>query len=73
MLRDRDPALIESWVPLGRFGQPDDYAQAVLFLASDQARFITGQTLAVDGGTLAASGWYRRYQAKGWTNMPDRP
>jgi 2-hydroxycyclohexanecarboxyl-CoA dehydrogenase len=73
MLRDRDPALIESWVPLGRFGQPDDYAQVVLFLAGDQARFITGQTLAVDGGTLAASGWYRRYQGKGWTNMPDRP
>jgi 2-hydroxycyclohexanecarboxyl-CoA dehydrogenase len=73
MLGGRDPELIESWVPLGRFGQPDDYAQVVLFLASDQARFITGQTLAVDGGTLAASGWYRRYQAKGWTNLPDRP
>ena len=60
MLRNRDPALIPSWVPLGRFGQPDDYAEAVLFLAGDRARFITGQTIAVDGGTLAASGWYRR-------------
>ncbi len=73
MLRDRDPELIASWVPLGRFGVPDDYAQVVLFLAGDQARFVTGQTLAVDGGTLAASGWYHRYQAKGWTNLPDRP
>lgn len=73
MLAGRDPALVASWVPLGRFGDPSDYAAVVLFLASDQARFVTGQTLAVDGGTLAASGWFRRYRAKGWTNLPDHP
>lgn len=73
MLGDRDPALIPSWVPLGRFGQADDYAQAVLFLAGDGARFITGQVLAVDGGTLAAGGWYRRVGVDRWTNMPDQP
>lgn len=73
MLRGRDPALVESWVPLGRFGQPDDYAAVVEFLTTDAARFVTGQTLPVDGGTLAASGWYRRTDGKGWTNMPDRP
>jgi NAD(P)-dependent dehydrogenase (short-subunit alcohol dehydrogenase family) len=73
MLGDRDPALIESWVPLGRFGHVDDYADVVLFLASDQSRFVTGQTIAVDGGTLAASGWYRRASGKGWTNLPDSP
>jgi 3-oxoacyl-[acyl-carrier protein] reductase len=36
--------------PLGRFAQPDEIAPAVLFLASAQACYITGQTLAVDGG-----------------------
>jgi 3-oxoacyl-[acyl-carrier protein] reductase len=36
--------------PLGRWGQPEDVADAALFLASDAARFITGVTLPVDGG-----------------------
>jgi 2-hydroxycyclohexanecarboxyl-CoA dehydrogenase len=73
MLGGRDPALIESWVPLARFGHVEDYAEVVLFLASDQSRFVTGQTIAVDGGTLAASGWYRRASGQGWTNLPDHP
>jgi len=73
MLRGRDPELVPTWVPLGRFGQPDDYAAVVEFLTSDAARFVTGHTVPVDGGTLAASGWYRRSDGKGWTNMPDRP
>lgn len=72
MLRGRDPELVPTWVPLGRFGDPDDYARVVQFLASDGAQFVTGQTLPVDGGTLAASGWYARADGKGWTNMPDR-
>lgn len=37
-------------VPLGRVGLPEEVASAVLYLASDEAAFITGQTLAVDGG-----------------------
>ncbi len=42
----------ESRVPLGRLGEPQDMADAVLFLASPQARYITGQTLHVNGGML---------------------
>ncbi|GIH71344.1 SDR family NAD(P)-dependent oxidoreductase [Sphaerimonospora thailandensis] len=73
MLRGRDPGLIPLWIPLGRYGEPDDYAAVVEFLASDEARFVTGHTIPVDGGTLAASGWYGRKDRKGWTNMPNEP
>jgi 2-hydroxycyclohexanecarboxyl-CoA dehydrogenase len=71
MLRGRDPDLIRTWIPVGRFGRPDDYAAVVESPASEDARFITGHTIPVDGGTLAASGWYARADRKGWTNMPN--
>lgn len=45
-------------VPLGRLGDVDEIASAAVFLASDMARYVTGQTLHVDGGTQAAGGWY---------------
>lgn len=44
---------IEGMHPLGRMGTPEEVAAAILFLASDEASFITGQSLAVDGGWLA--------------------
>jgi NAD(P)-dependent dehydrogenase (short-subunit alcohol dehydrogenase family) len=40
--------------PLGRLGTPDEVAEAILYLASDQAGFSTGTSLVVDGGTTAA-------------------
>jgi NAD(P)-dependent dehydrogenase (short-subunit alcohol dehydrogenase family) len=51
-----DPARLQSFmarIPLGRLGQPEDLVGPVIFLASDMARYVTGVTLAVDGGFLA--------------------
>jgi 3-oxoacyl-[acyl-carrier protein] reductase len=42
---------------MGRFGEPEEVARAALFLASDDASFVTGHTLAVDGGYLAGGLW----------------
>jgi NAD(P)-dependent dehydrogenase (short-subunit alcohol dehydrogenase family) len=61
------------WVPVGRMGQPDDQAAAILFLASDLSRFVTGQVLAVDGGTGNAGGWFPTTRRGGWTNRPVDP
>jgi len=73
MLRGRDPAMVRHWSPLGHFGQPDEYADVVVFLASELSRYVTGHVIPVDGGTIAASGWYLRASGRGWTNMPDLP
>ncbi|KVQ44173.1 short-chain dehydrogenase [Burkholderia territorii] len=62
-------AHIPRWIPLGRFGAAGDIAGAALFLASPLAAWITGTTLHVDGGALAAAGWYRDPNGF-WTNMP---
>lgn len=45
-------AAVEAGTPLARFGAPEDIASAVLFLASDRATYVTGQTLLVDGGRV---------------------
>ena len=49
-VRNAAEAEIKKRIPVRRFGQPEDVAQAVLFLASDAASYITGQVLRVDGG-----------------------
>lgn len=48
-----DPARAGAMLPVGRVGKPSDIANAVAFLVQDASNFITGQILAVDGGTLA--------------------
>jgi len=54
---ERVTATIEH-TPLRRLGEPEDVADVVVFLASEQARFITGQTIYVDGGISAGSSWW---------------
>ncbi|MCC8141615.1 MAG: 3-oxoacyl-[acyl-carrier-protein] reductase [Lachnospiraceae bacterium] len=49
-LSDSAKDSLKAQIPLGRMGQPQDIANAVAFLASDQASYITGQVLCVDGG-----------------------
>jgi 3-oxoacyl-[acyl-carrier protein] reductase len=61
-----DTALTQAWpeetraslvkqVPLGRLGKPEDIASLALFLASDEAEFITGATLNINGGLFIGS------------------
>lgn len=60
---------IGNWVPMGRFGAPRDHGELAAFLASDAAGWITGESIRVDGGTLASAGWFRRSE-KRFTNVP---
>lgn len=57
------------WIPLGRFGVPSDAAGCAVFLASDLSAWVSGTTIHMDGGALAAAGWYRTPNGR-WTNLP---
>ena len=48
--KDKVASIIQSAVPMNRFGTPEEMADAAIFLCSERARFITGSTLVVDGG-----------------------
>jgi NAD(P)-dependent dehydrogenase (short-subunit alcohol dehydrogenase family) len=72
-------------IPLLRWGEPEDVAAAACFLAGDEAAWITGVTLNVDGGTLASRGrggpeaireelrWAQAYAASGERRLPGEP
>ena len=54
--RRADPAnykLMVSRIPLGRYGEPDEVAYGVLYLASDESAYVTGSELVIDGGWTA--------------------
>ncbi len=53
-LSDEQREALTGQIPLGRLGQPEDIARAVAFLASDEAGYITGETLHVNGGMFMA-------------------
>ncbi|QOV95759.1 SDR family NAD(P)-dependent oxidoreductase [Novosphingobium sp. ES2-1] len=69
MIPPENRAHEERWIPLGRFGRPSDCAGAALYLASPLAAWVTGSAINIDGGALAAAGWYRTPQGE-WTNVP---
>ncbi|MDR1675466.1 MAG: 3-oxoacyl-ACP reductase FabG [Tannerella sp.] len=50
MTKDLDQAALKATIPLGRFGQPEEVAALVGFLASDRAAYITGEVVSINGG-----------------------
>lgn len=60
---------IQRWFPIGRFGTPDDSAGAAVYLVSGLSRWVTGTTIHVDGGALAAGSYYRTPR-NNWTHLP---
>ena len=52
VLSDKVKEQAMNQIPLGRFAEPEDIANAAVFLASDKASYITGQVLLVDGGMV---------------------
>ena len=68
-IRPEHQAHTPRWIPLGRFGTPEDMAGCAVFLASELSAWVTGTTIHADGGALAAGGFYRTPSGR-WTNVP---
>jgi 3-oxoacyl-[acyl-carrier protein] reductase len=69
LIPPRNRAHMDKWIPLGRFGRPEDSADAALYLASPLAAWVTGTTVHVNGGALAAAGWMQTPEGQ-WTVTP---
>ena len=50
MTKDLDEGELKKLIPIGRFGKPEEVAALVAFLASDEAAYITGQAISINGG-----------------------
>ena len=61
--------MIPHWIPMGRYGTPDDAAGCALFLATELSGWVTGTTVHMDGGALAAGGFFRSAQGQ-WSTRP---
>lgn len=69
MISDQHKDHLPRWNPSGRFGKPSDAAGCALFLASEMSAWVNGATINLDGGALAAAGWYRTPSGH-WTVAP---
>lgn len=67
-LPDEYRRIVPVWVPIGRYGEADDVARLVVYLAGPMNTWVVGDTVVADGGTLSAGGWFRT--PKRWTNQP---
>ena len=54
LMTEEDRRQWHGYLPMGRFGRPEEIAAAVAYLLSDEAGFVTGHTLTIDGGFTAA-------------------
>jgi NAD(P)-dependent dehydrogenase (short-subunit alcohol dehydrogenase family) len=65
-----DPQFVENYlrlIPLNRFGKPEDMANVIYFLASDEAAFVTGQHIVADGGQMSGQNYSRIFDITQWT------
>jgi len=69
-IKPENRAKAEFTLPLKRFGRPQDSAWAAVYLASDLAGWVTGQSLIIDGGGLIGNIWQRVPPNNAWTNLP---